>query len=125
VKDRSLTIDDTPRTFTIAEVGLSNGQVWAATLAELARRGAVSATDLEAWLRPASLIGREGATLVIGAPNTTARDRINARLLPTVRAALARVVGTPLPVTVVVMGASQVGAITPPHRREGLPLGIA
>ncbi len=111
LKDRSLTSDDLPRSFTIAEIGLSNGQVWAATLAELARGGAVSATDLEAWLRPAALIGRDGEALLLGAPSKTARDRIAARLLPAVRAALAQVVGTSLPVTVVVRG----------HPATGLP----
>ena len=86
----------------VAEVGLSSGQVWAATLTELARGGAVSATDLEAWLRPAALIGREGEALVIGTPNSAAGDRIASRLLPEVRSALARVLGVALPVTVVV-----------------------
>lgn len=90
--------------FTIAEVGLSNGQVWAATLAELARRNTVSATDLEAWLRPAALSGRDGETLLLGAPTSVARDRIAARLLPAVRAALAEVLGTSLPIAVVVAG---------------------
>ena len=69
--------------FTIEEVGLSNRQVWAATLAELARRGDVSRADLETWLRPAGLIGRDGATLLVGAPNAVARDRIaSASCLP-------------------------------------------
>jgi hypothetical protein len=102
LKDRSFPEDDTPRSFMVAEVGLSSGQVWAATLAELTRGGGVSATDLEAWLRPAALIGREGEALVIGTPNSAARDRIASRLLPEVRSALARVLGVALPVTVVV-----------------------
>lgn len=112
VKDQSPPKNDTPRSFPITEVGLSSGQVWAATLAELARGSAVNATDLDAWLRPAALIGREGETLLLGAPNRTARDRIAARLLPAVRAALAQVVGTPLPVAVVVAG-SEAGPETP------------
>ena len=42
------------------EIGLTNRQVWAATLGELARRGDVGRAELESWLRPAALIGRDG-----------------------------------------------------------------
>jgi chromosomal replication initiation ATPase DnaA len=88
--------------FTIEEVGLSNRQVWAATLAELARRGDVSRADLETWLRPAGLIGRDGATLLVGAPNAVARDRIVSRLLPALREALAATIGVTVGIEVVV-----------------------
>jgi hypothetical protein len=120
VKDESLTRNDTFRSFTIAEIGLSSGQVWAAALGELARGGAVSPTDLEAWLRPAALVGREGDALLLGTPNTVARDRIAARLLPAVRAALAQIVGTPLPVRVVVAG-QQGGNVTRLDRHAASP----
>jgi hypothetical protein len=124
VKDGAITGFATPRSFTIAEVGLTNGQVWAATLAELARRNTVSATDLEAWLRPTALSGREGDTLLLGAPNSVARDRIAARLLPAVRAALAQVLGTSLPVAVIVAG-HPAGTPPPPYRPAIAPLDIA
>ena len=75
-------------TFTIEEVGLTNRQVWAATLGELARRGDVGRAELDTWLRPAALIGRDGETLILGAPNAVSRDRIATRLLPAVREAL-------------------------------------
>jgi chromosomal replication initiation ATPase DnaA len=88
--------------FTIVEVGLSNRQVWAATLGELARRGAVSRAELETWLRPAGLIGRDGATLLVGAPNAVARDRIASRLLPVLREALAATIGVTVGIEVVV-----------------------
>src|SRR5215213_3504988 len=77
--------------FVIPELGLTNRQVWAATLSELARRGDVGPAELASWLRPAALIGREGETppsagggvhLVIGAPNAVSRERIATRLLP-------------------------------------------
>ena len=90
-----------PVNFLIAEVGLSSRQVWAATLDELAQRGSVSRADLETWLRPASLIGREGATLLIGAPNAVARDRITTRLLPALREAIAATLGVRVEVAVV------------------------
>src|SRR5262249_35898156 len=92
--------DVSPR-FVIAEVGLSNRQVWAATLAEMARRGDVSRAELEIWLRPAALISRDGDTLIVGAPNGVARDRITRRLLPALREAIAATIGAPLDVRVV------------------------
>jgi hypothetical protein len=88
--------------FEIAEIGLTNRQVWAAALGELARRGDVSRTELESWLRPAALIGRDGPTLILGAPNAVTRDRIATRLLPAVRDALGATIGAPVGVSVVV-----------------------
>jgi hypothetical protein len=97
-------------TFTIDEVGLSNRQVWAATLGELARRGDVGRTELESWLRPAALIGRDGETLILGAPNAVSRDRIATRLLPAVREALGATIGVRVRVRVeVAKGARRVG----------------
>jgi len=55
-------------------------------------------------LRPAALIGREGATLILGAPNAVSRDRIATRLLPAVREALSTTIGSPVAVAVEVMG---------------------
>ena len=88
--------------FLIAEAGLTNGQVWAATLAELLRRDEVGQGEVETWLRPAALVGREGQTLIVGAPNAVARDRIARRLLPAVRNAIAATVGAEVDVSVVV-----------------------
>jgi chromosomal replication initiation ATPase DnaA len=91
-------------TFTIDEIGLTNRQVWAATLGELARRGDIGRAELESWLRPAALIGRDGSTLVLGAPNAVTRDRIATRLLRAVRDALGATIGAPVEVSVVVAG---------------------
>ena len=115
LKELPVIADDLSRRFTIAEIGLTNSQVWAATLAELARRGAVSATDLEAWLRPAALIGREGDSLILGVPNSATRDRISTRFLPAVRAALAQVLGVTLPVSVVVSSQCDAGLLPGGH----------
>jgi hypothetical protein len=92
------------RSFVIPEIGLTNRQVWAATLGELARRGDVGRTELESWLRPAALIGRDGATLIIGTPNAVTRERIATRLLPAVRDALGVAIGAPVGVSVIVAG---------------------
>jgi hypothetical protein len=100
--------DDVPQSpapaplFTIEEVGLSNRQVWAATLAELVQRGDVSRADVETWLRPSGLIGRDGATLLVGTPNAVARDRIVSRLLPALCEALAATIGLAVAIEVVV-----------------------
>jgi hypothetical protein len=91
-------------TFTIEEVGLTNRQVWAATLGELARRSDIGQTEVESWLRPAALVGRDGETLILGAPNAVSRDRIATRLLPAVRDALAATIGAPVGVAIEVMG---------------------
>ena len=91
-----------PSVFTVEEVGLSNRQVWAAILAEITRQGDVGRADLETWLRPAGLIGRNGEALLVGAPNAVARDRIVTRLLPALRDAFAATIGAPVGVEVVV-----------------------
>ena len=58
------------------------------------RGGATSAGPmLETWLRPAALIGRDGETLLVGAPNAVARDRIATRLMPALRQAIAATIG--------------------------------
>jgi hypothetical protein len=93
--------------FTIAEVGLSNRQVWAAILTELAQRGDVSRADIETWLRPAALIGRDGETLLLGAPNAVARDRIVTRLMPALRQAITVTIGVRVGVEVVVEGETE------------------
>jgi hypothetical protein len=93
-----------PVLFSVEEVGLSNRQVWAATLAEMARRGDVSQADLETWLRPAGLIGRQADTFFVGAPNSVARDRIATRLLPALRNALTSMIGATVAIEVVVEG---------------------
>ena len=90
-----------PVNFLIAEVGLSSRQVWAAVLDEVAQRGSVGRADLETWLRPASLIGREGETLLVGAPNAVARDRIATRLLPALREAITATLGVGVEIAVV------------------------
>ena len=95
------TVKDNAPLFAITEIGLSNRQVWAAALEELALRADVSRAEIETWLRPAALSGQEGDTLLISAPNRVAADRISRRLLPSLRQALATTVGVPLDVRVI------------------------
>jgi hypothetical protein len=102
LKEETLRREAIDATFTIEEIGLTSRQVWAATLGELARRGGVNPTELESWLRPAALIGRDGPALIIGAPNAVSRERIASRLLPAVREALGATIGAPVEVSVVV-----------------------
>jgi hypothetical protein len=93
-----------PPTFAIVEIGLSNRQVWAAVLDELQQAGMVSRADLETWLRPAYIARREGETLIVAAPNAVARDRIVARLLSPLRAAMAMTIGAAVEIGVEVAG---------------------
>ena len=88
----------------VDEVGLTNRQVWAMILAEAAREGQITVGDLETWLRPAALIGREGDILIVGAPNAVGRDRLASRLLVPLQAAIAAAIGVPRPVRIVVDG---------------------
>ena len=96
------TVKDGYPHFVIDEIGLSNRQVWAATLDELARRGQVSRAELETWLRPAEIVGQEGDRLIVGTPNAVARDRIERRLLPALREAMAATLGRPAVIEVVI-----------------------
>jgi hypothetical protein len=106
--------DGPPTSFVIVEVGLSNRQVWASALEELSRQGDVSRGDIETWLRPAMLIGRDGKGLIVGAPNAVARDRIAMRLLPALREAIAATIGRSVQIGVVV------DVETPPARRRAM-----
>jgi hypothetical protein len=108
-----------PPLFTVEEVGLTNRQVWSAILAEAARQGEMSAGDLETWLRPASLIGREGDTLIIGAPTAVGRDRLATRLLGPLRAAVAAAIGAALEVRVEVDDDSRSRRVEEPRSRAG------
>jgi hypothetical protein len=88
--------------FAIPELGLSSAQVWQAVLDDVQRAGAVTPSDLEAWLRTASLIGRlDERTFVAGAPNETARRRIAQRFARSVEAALSTLLGFPCTVETV------------------------
>jgi hypothetical protein len=89
--------------FLVPECGVPSNQVWAAVIEEVVARGEVSRANVDAWLRPTSLIGRgvDGA-FVVGAPHELARKRIVARFLPPLRAAVAAVAGVRRPVDVVV-----------------------
>jgi hypothetical protein len=91
--------EGSPPLFVIAEVGLSNRQVWAAALVEL--EALVGRGEVETWLRPAALVGRDGETLLLAAASRVGRERIATRLLPAVRAGLAAVLGAPVTVAVV------------------------
>lgn len=87
--------------FTIEEAGLSNRQVWAMILTAAAEQGRIGAGELETWLRPAALIGRAGNTLIVGAPNAVARERLVSRLLPALHDAVSAAIGIALAVDVV------------------------
>ncbi|HEX7103843.1 MAG TPA: DnaA N-terminal domain-containing protein, partial [Nitrolancea sp.] len=81
--------------------GLTNQQIWSSALEVLA--GRVSAATWQTWLRPAALIGTdEDGTLVLGAPNAFARQRLSGHLLDEVARALAGLLERPVTLRVVV-----------------------
>jgi hypothetical protein len=73
-------------------IGLA--QLWAAVIDQAARSGEVRASDVQAWLRTATLLGRsETGAYLIGAPHDIARRRLDNQLRPAIEAAFARVLG--------------------------------
>jgi hypothetical protein len=71
------------------------------------RNGGVGRAEFETWLRGTSLIGRggdrgAGSPFVVGVPHALARRRVESRFLPTLRQAVALVVGAPLEIEIVV-----------------------
>lgn len=92
-----------PPSFIVAECGLPNGQLWAAVLEELRTSGDVGRANYDTWLRGTALIGRgDGGSLVVGVPHALAQRRVASRFAPQLRAAVATIVGVPLPIEVVV-----------------------
>lgn len=67
------------------ELGLTNKGLWAAVLEDL--RENASPSVYSTWLKPTQLIARQGRTLVVGVPNSFARDWLAERYrAPLVRA---------------------------------------
>jgi hypothetical protein len=98
--DLSPTAPQTAPRFPIVD-GLTNSQVWAAAQEEL--RGRISPANFETWIRPASLIGRDGdGRLVLGVPNRFAQQRVESKLTGDIEMVLSRIVGQPIEVKVVV-----------------------
>ena len=87
--------------------GLTNVHLWAMAQEDLERR--LSRASWESWIRPVMLIGMEndGRTLVLGAPNAFARQRIESRLLPLIEETLAALLGRPVTARVEVASAWQ------------------
>jgi len=88
--------------FTIAAGGMTNRQVWAATLSDLQFSGAIGRADVSTWLRAAAVlaVGEDG-TLTLGVPHDLARRRASGRYLAAIRQALARVTGIEFAVEIV------------------------
>ncbi len=89
--------------FEVTGSGMTNDQVWAAALDELAASGEIPPANLAAWIRPARLIGeRPDGVLVIGAPHAPARRRIGSHFVLPIESALGRVLGRDARIEVVV-----------------------
>jgi hypothetical protein len=88
--------------FHIPEFGISSDHFWHALLDAVESRATFPRSEIDTWLKPAQLIGRDGDALVIAAPNAVARDRLDARMLPQLRAVAADRFGAPVALRVVV-----------------------
>jgi hypothetical protein len=73
-------------------LGLTNRQLWAAVLDELRRT--VSPGSFATWLKPTRLIGLEGTELVVGVPNSYAREWLGERFASQVESAVEVVLGS-------------------------------
>ena len=92
--------------FFVGECGMPSGQVWAAAVADLAAGGQLATDEVASWLRPSRLLARRGdGGLIVGAPNPLAQRRLATRYGQALASALARVVGGPVAVEVVVTSA--------------------
>jgi hypothetical protein len=89
--------------FLIPELGLSSKMAWHALLDALVDRATFSRSVVDTWLRPAYLAGRDGDVLLIAAPNSVARDRIETRMLSQLQAVAAATFGMPVALRVVVL----------------------
>jgi hypothetical protein len=80
--------------------GLTNHQIWSSVLETLSMR--LTAATLETWVRPASIIGMEDDTLILGTPNAFAQRRLSTRLQSEIVSALGELLDGPVEVRVVV-----------------------
>lgn len=88
--------------FAIPELGISSDMFWHALLVAVEEQAAFPRAEVDTWLRPAHLAGRDGDALVIAAPTKVARDRLDARMLPQLRAVAAARFGAPVTFRVIV-----------------------
>lgn len=94
--------DPVSEVFHIPEIGISSTQFWHTLLAAAESGATFSRAEIETWLRPSRLAGRDGDVLVIAASSVVARDRLDARMLPQLRAVAATTFGAPVAFRVVV-----------------------
>jgi hypothetical protein len=89
--------------FPVPEIGLSSAQLWQAVLDDLQRAGSVGRANVEAWLRPSTLAGRDDrGAFIIGVPNRLVQKRVADRFAPAIADCLAGLLGIPCAVEVVV-----------------------
>lgn len=91
-KDRTCTGAMTADLWIVEEVGLSNTMVWSAVLEDIKRWGVVPAHTRETWLERAQLVGREGDTLLVGAPGEAGARQVG-RWQPEIRRAVQMLLG--------------------------------
>ena len=90
-------------------------QVWQAVLGDLQLR--LSRSDFETWFQGTSIVAFEDGLVVVGTPNSFARQWLERRAGNLIRRALESVLGYTVQVRVVVTGNGASGGETSPRRR--------
>ncbi|MGB9723806.1 MAG: chromosomal replication initiator protein DnaA [Chloroflexia bacterium] len=90
-------------------------QVWQAVLGDLQLR--LSRSDFETWFQGTSIVAFEDGLVVVGTPNSFAKQWLERRAGNLIRRALANVLGYSVQVRVVVTGNGTAGAETAPRRK--------
>jgi hypothetical protein len=84
----------TPPPFWIDEAGIGSGQLWAALVEVLQRRGVVRAAEVQDYLKSAQLLGRTGSRgFRLGVAHDLARQRIERKWRADLEDALAELLG--------------------------------
>jgi len=94
---------------------LNARQVWQAVLGDLQLR--LSRSDFETWFQGTSIVAFEDGLVVVGTPNSFARQWLERRAGNLIRRALESVLGYTVQVRVVVTGNGASGGETSPRRR--------
>ena len=79
---------------------LNARQIWQVALGELKLQ--VSKANYETWVKNTSVVSFDDQTFVLGAPNTFAKEWLESRFLTQINQALARVIGRPVELQVIV-----------------------
>lgn len=105
------------------EVSLNAREVWQAVLGDLQLR--LPRSDYETWLQGTSIVAFEDGLVIIGTPNSFAKQWLEQRVGDLIRRSLSNVLGYSVQVRVVVNGSGLTEGDRSAHRRKRAPRGGA